>query len=124
MIRPFCYNDTPSLHTMLSVEGIEDKEMTFIKESTWVYEDEGVVKGFYTYCIENYFPHLIHFCVDRKYRSGNIARALIKDFKKRMMLRGYLKAIIHAKTTEIERIVSRYLKTKPYTKKYGMNFFL
>lgn len=124
MIRPYHIDDTQTLHNMLSVEGIEDSEMGFDKADTFVYDDNGV-KGFYTYKIEHYgFPHLVHFCVERKSRGGSIARALISDFKKRMKGQGYVKSIVHAKSESIEKLLTKYTRTEPYAESNGLKFYL
>lgn len=122
-IRPYHVDDGKFLGDMLLTEGLKPDEMGFATGNTYVYDDNGIVKGFYTYRIDHdVFPHITHFCVGRKYRGiGRIAYRLIKDLTKRI---GFGKIIIHAKNKEIAKLVEHYFDTKPYGEDRECKFYL
>lgn len=110
-IRSYNADDGRYLGDMLLAEGLKPDDMCFSSNATFVYDD-GIIKGFYTYRIEDVFPHLQHFCVDSEYRNMNVARTLIKDFREKMKDLGYSKAIINSPLCKeyINIIVKWYFK--------------
>ncbi len=119
-IRPYHVDDGKHLGEMLLMEGLKPDDMGFATWDTYVYDD-GELKGFYTYKINNGFPYLVHLCVDREYRTASIARALIGDFKKRVKTRFIINA---PEGTKVDRVVKRYLNAEPYANKDKHNFYI
>ncbi|MEE8382227.1 MAG: GNAT family N-acetyltransferase [Thermodesulfobacteriota bacterium] len=129
IIRPYTPDDGRTIGLMLVTEGLEPEEMEFVTGNTFVAEDyDGSVVGFYTYKLEGVFPHLQHYCVDKDARDGtlDIARALIREFRRRMKSLGYAKAIINSPKCKrkIGRLIQWYFKAEPYGTDDAHKFFL
>lgn len=128
IIRPYTADDGKFLGEMLLAEGLEPEEMEFATKETHVCVSRNKVVGFYTYKMEGFFPHLQHYCVAKESRDGtlDIARVLIKDFRRRIKGLGYPKAIINSPKCKrkISRLIQWYFKAEPYGADDGHKFFL
>ena len=129
IIRPYTVDDGKFLGEMLLAEGLEPDEMEYVTGETFVVEDyDGKVIGFYTYKMQGVFPHLQHYCVDRSKRDGtlDIARILIRDFRRRIKELGYPKAIINSPKCKrkISRLIRWYFKAESYGADDGHKFYL
>ena len=129
IIRPYTPDDGKFLGEMLLTEGLEPDEMEYVTGETFVAEDyDGNIVGFYTYKMEGVFPHLQHYCTDAKYRDGTlqIARVLIRDFRRKIKDLGYKKAIINSPKCKrkIGRLIQWYFKAEPYGADDGHKFYL
>lgn len=112
---------------MLLSEGITPDGMTFAQDETFIFEEDGNIKGFYTVGMDhNIFPHLRHFLVDRPFRNGRmrIARSLIKHFRAILKEKGYRMAYVHAKDSDIGRLIQWYFKVEPKEIKNNYTFYL
>ena len=128
IIRPYTADDGKFLGEMLLAEGLEPEEMEFATKETYVAEDNGKIVGFYSYKIEHdIFPHLQHYCVNQDSRDGtlDIARILIRDFRRRIKSLGYQKAIINSPKCKrkISRLIQWYFKINPYSADDEHKFF-
>jgi hypothetical protein len=128
IIRPYTADDGRFLGEMLLAEGLEPDEMDFTSNETFVCISRNAVVGFYTYKMEKSFPHLQHYCVSREARNGtlDVARVLIRDFRRRIKGLGYLKAIVNSPKhkRKISRLIRWYFKAEPYGTDDGHKFFL
>ena len=129
IIRPYIADDGKFLGEMLLAEGLESNEMSYVKGETFVAEENRKIVGFYTYKIEHdIFPHLQHYCVSQDNRDGtlDIARVLIRDFRRRMKSLGYQKVFINSPKCKrkISRLIQWYFKANPHSADNEHKFFL
>lgn len=125
MIKPYIPDDHAPLTSMLLAEGLNHDDMGFATGDTYVYDDNGIVKGFYTYKMDGEFPYLVHFCTHKSHRSLGLALSLIRDFRGRIKKLGYNKGIINCpKNDYIRKMIEWYTKTKPYAKENQHGFYL
>ena len=125
MFRQSLQTDKPELTALLSAEGVDNSEMGFERAETWVYDENGI-KGFFSLRKEFKRPYLIHFCVDRRFRTHLVARRLIGFLKNLLRMRGDSEAIINAPADKerLNLLISAYFKARPYAKNDGHNFYL
>ncbi len=114
---------------MLIEEGLEPEEMEYVSGETFVAEDyDGNILGFYTYKMEGDFPHLQHFCTNRDFRDRtlDVARILIRDFRRRMKSLGYAKAIINSPKCKrkIGLLIQWYFRAEAYGADNEHKFYL
>jgi len=100
---------------MLEVEGINKQGMMHNEYETFVLDEDGVIKGFFTIKEEHGFPSLQHLVIDRKYRSPSIAREIHKMLRAMIKIKGFKKAIVHAKKEYQRTIIEYCFKVKPYS---------
>lgn len=81
---------------MLQEEGIPHMYMHHSHPSTEtvVMTKDGSAVGFYTWNKQHDSSALIHFCVDKKLRSNDLARSLAKHFRFKMMDEGIRRVLV------------------------------
>jgi hypothetical protein len=114
-MRQYKDSDYEWLKDMLLKEGIKEEEMGFDKHLTFI-----VGKSFFTLKSDKGFLHLVHFCVDRKYRSVETMRTLLKAINEVVVG----KLIIHSNKEYLNKVIEYYYKEKPYESENGINFYL
>lgn len=125
MIRRYEEKDSSQIEDMLITEGIPDIEMAFKNHETFVMEEDGEVKGFFTIKQEHGYPSVQHFCIDRSYREGNIniGRGLMKELKNTVKGMGVNKMILHSESEVVDKFISYYFKKKPYAFRKDVTFY-
>ena len=99
---------------MLSQEDINESEMGFSMYDTYIMTADNNILGFFTLKTEWGYPSLLHFCVDRKYRSPKVSRELLKELKRIIRDKGFTEMILHSKKSYLDRCIQYYFKKKPY----------
>jgi len=123
MIRPYEDKDNKEIEEMLIQEGIPDIEMRFRNYDTFVLEEDGEIKGFFTIKKEWGVPSIQHFCVNRKFRSTEMARKLAKAMKETVKSMGSSKLILHSKSEKLDKCIKYYFKKNPYAVRNDTAFF-
>ncbi len=121
MIRPYKSKDKQIILDMIGWPEIVDgrvEAVYFHVDETYVWEDDGTVKGFYTIRNQHGYPSIIHFFIRKEHRNPDTARMLIKDFKNRIRQRGYNRAFLHSCKRNLDKLIQYYFKVKPYAVKH------
>jgi len=127
MLRRYIYNDREILDEMLLTEGLLESELPqkgYESYDTFVLDDDGMIKGFFSIKNEWGFPSLEYFCTKREYRSPELARELTRAFTGVIKINGFKKAIVHATKEQIGKYIEYYWKTKPYAYKNDTAWYL
>ncbi len=126
MIRRYKTTDIEILKEMLLAEGLKEDDMVYgdKDKDTFVIEDNGIVKAFFTIKCEHGFPSLQHFSSVRKYRTPALARKLVKAVEFVIKKNMFKKMIIHAKDEIIKKFIEYYWKTGPYCYKDNRYWYL
>ncbi len=125
-LRRYEEKDDPQLREMLLEEGLNDDNMVYgdRDKDTFVIEDNGIIKAFFTIKREHDFPSLQHFCSVREYRTPALARELVKSFAQTIRMNGFKKALVHATNERTKTFIEYFWKAKPYSIKDGRNWYL
>jgi hypothetical protein len=124
--------DHDVLKSLLSGEGYSLEEMGFSRYETWVLDEDGVVKGFFTLRRIVGLPYVEHFCVAPTFRAGPGAETpyvgwrMLRELKKLLTARGARAAILNSKNDDpfVSRIIGTVFKAEPYAHAEGLSFFL
>jgi len=122
--RPYEDKDKPVIEEMELIEGVKKSGMCFEDNPTMVLLEDQEILGFFTLRKQHNFPMLQHFCIKRGKRTPELARLLIKGFKKVMQELGFNKVIIPSKEEYLEKMIQYYFKTKPYASTKRAKYFL
>lgn len=127
MLRHFNYFDIPVLEKMLIDEGFTKSQMEFNSGVTFVFEEDKIIKGFFTFkLLSHRYLTLLHFCTEKEYRTPKLARLLTKHLINKIKNFNADKCIIDCpiKNKGLSRIIEYYFKTKPYAEKNGYKYYL
>ena len=127
MLRRYRHNDREILDEMLLTEGLLETELPqkgYESYDTFVLDDDGKVKGFFSIKNEWGFPSIEYFCAKREYRSPALARELTRAFTWVIKINRFPKAIIHATKAPIRKCIEYYWKIKPYAFKNDKAWYL
>jgi hypothetical protein len=118
-MKQYKNKDYNYLYRSLSGEGFTKDQMTFETDCTYLTNT-----GFFSYRIENKYPRLVHFYIDKDKRSFKAAQELIREFRKILINKEYLFFIAEAPKEKpyMKRII-QYIKGKKYLEKNGDTFY-
>jgi predicted GNAT family acetyltransferase len=114
MLRKYQSKDYIELKHLLITEGIPERDMEIKERETYVIEDEGIIKAFFTFKQEHGCLSVQHFCVSRSYRSAGMARRLVKELVRKAKELHFKTIILHSKRSLTDTFIQYYFKTKPY----------
>ena len=118
-MRPYNKSDYDYLYSSLKSEGFSKEQMTFEADMTFLTDS-----GFFSFRIENGFPRLVHFYIDKDMRSLATASSMLKVFIDIMRRNNYLFFIAEApKELPYMKRIIKYIKGKEYLKVDGDTFF-
>ena len=121
-MRCFVQEDFNVLALMLNKKGIEPDEMGFSEEraQTFVMDEDGEIKGFFTLRKEHGLPYVVHFVSDKGY-----GLKLGSELKKALKATGSPRALISIPDGDKRLFngVRRMLHGKLYDAKDGHYFF-
>ncbi len=127
-IRPYGPGDTLPVLDMLVAEGVGRGDTGLFNGVTYVAEEEGEVRGFFTLGMRHNKPYLHHLCISRKFRKKNqhqYAWALIAKAREIVRTNGFGQMIVHGKGQRLIRFLWAYWRTAPYDQADdGTAFFL
>jgi hypothetical protein len=126
------HSDDPVLYRLLAGEGYAADKMGYANFETWVLEEDGIIKGFFTLRRAHGLPYLDHFCVAPPYRARLGAETpyvgwrLLRALKEKIRAHTRGPLILNSKTGDkfTERIISRVFKAKQYAQENGVSFYL
>ncbi len=118
-MKAYTEQDYEHINKCLLSEGLTKEQMTFETDNTYLTE-----KGFFSYRIENEYPRLVHFYINKKDRSFKAAQDLMRIFHKILINEEHLFFIVDApkESPYIKRII-KYIKGKKYLELNGDSFY-
>jgi hypothetical protein len=120
-VRKYTEQDYDYIRDSLLSEGFTDDQMTFETDETFITDI-----GFFAYRIEDTYPRLTHFFVDKDKRRGDTFRKLSKDFWGKLIDNGHLFYILEVPKEKpyIEKFVKFYGGNEPFKEINGDKFYL
>lgn len=126
-MRPYETADYDTCLQMITEEGITD--FGFHKKDTnetWIYEDDGQIKGFFSMRMFNGIPYLVHFVVAKACRDFQTGWRMLMAFKDIIRERGAKEFYTNCPVSEHKRarVLSRLFRKKPYAVEKGQYYWL
>lgn len=118
-MRQYNHKDYDYIYKSLLNEGFKKNQMTFDTDLTYLTDT-----GFFSYRIENEYPRLVHFYINKEKRSIKSAQDLIRKFRELIIKEGYLFFIAQApkELPHIKRII-KYIKGVKYLNQDGDTYY-